>query len=196
MVSIIGISGSLRRGSFNAGLLRAARDVLPADADLVIASIADIPLYNGDVEAADGVPLPVARLKDLIADADGLLISSPEYNNSIPGVLKNAIDWLSRPAADISRVFGTRPVAIMGASPGAFGTVLAQNAWLPVMRTLGMRLWTGGRLAVPGAARVFDSRGDLADDALRQRLEAFLRGFVDFTRELRAIRAPERGAPS
>ena len=143
MIRIIGISGSLRRNSYNTNLLRTAQQLLAADAELTLASIADIPLYNADHEAQLGVPAPVAALKDTIAGADALLISTPEYNNSIPGVAKNAIDWLSRPAADIPRVFGGLPVAIMGASTGRFGTVLAQNAWLPVVRTLGARLWTG-----------------------------------------------------
>jgi len=80
-----------------------------------------------------------------IAAADGLLLVTPEYNNSIPGVFKNAIDWLSRPPADISRVFGGKPVAIIGASPGGFGTILSQEAWLPVLRTLGTKPWFGGR---------------------------------------------------
>src|SRR5690606_13011603 len=99
----------------------------------------------------------VATLKEEIAAADGLLVVTPEYNNSIPGVLKNAIDWLSRPAADIARVFGGRPVALIGASPGGFGTLLSQTAWLPVFKTLGAQLWSGGKLMVSRAATVFDA---------------------------------------
>ena len=101
MTAIVGISGSTRRGSFNSALLRAAAAAMPEGAELRIESIADIPLYNGDVEAQQGIPAPVARLKDAIAAADGLLLVTPEYNNSIPGVAKNAIDWLSRPPADV-----------------------------------------------------------------------------------------------
>lgn len=183
MPRIIGISGSLRHGSFNTNLLRAAKAVLPADAELDIGSIADFPLYNFDEETEHGIPAPVTRLKDKIANADGLLISTPEYNNSMPGVLKNAIDWLSRPGDDISRVFGDLPVAIIGATPGAFGTLLAQNAWLPVLRTLGMRHWTGGRLVVPRAAQLFDENGKLTDDAAHQRLEKFMLGFIAFARQ-------------
>jgi NAD(P)H-dependent FMN reductase len=180
MTRIIGISGSLRRGSFNSQLLLEAQTLMPDSATLVIESIADFPLYNYDDEEATGIPAPVAALKNAIAGADGLLICTPEYNNSIPGVAKNAIDWLSRPAADISRVFGDLPVAIMGTSPGNFGTILAQNAWLPVIRTLGACLWTGGRLQVPGAGRIFDLDGKLSDDAIRQRLTKFVNGFVGF----------------
>src|SRR5262249_39693105 len=122
MAKIIGVSGSLRRGSYNTALLRAAVEGIPSGSELKIESIDGIPLYNGDVEAADGVPVRVSDLKNAIAAADGLLIATPEYNNSIPGVLKNAIDWLSRPPADIKRVFGGKPVAVIGASPGGFGT--------------------------------------------------------------------------
>src|SRR2546425_3048293 len=117
MSRIVAIAGSLRRGSFNAALLRAAAALAPEDVTLEIATIKGIPLYDGDVESADGIPPIVAALKDSIATADGLLLATPEYNNSMPGVLKNAIDWLSRPPADIPRVFGNRPVAIIGASP-------------------------------------------------------------------------------
>jgi chromate reductase len=179
VISIIGIAGSLRRGSFNAGLLRAACDLVPDNALLKIASIADFPLYDGDIESEHGIPAPVAALKDAIASADALLISTPEYNHSIPGVLKNAIDWLSRPPADRARVFTNRPVAIMGASRGRFGTLLSQAAWLPVLHSLGMRAWNG-RMLVSGAARLFDEEGQLQDDETRQRLANFLADFVSF----------------
>ena len=101
MTTLIGLSGSLRQGSFNSALLRAAVGLMPADVELRIASIRGIPLYDGDLEAAEGVPAAVQALKDSIAAADGLLFVTPEYNNSMPGVMKNAVDWLSRPAADI-----------------------------------------------------------------------------------------------
>src|SRR5215468_8668845 len=119
---------------------------MPQGAEMTVGSIRDIPLYDGDFEDTKGVPRPAQVLKDTIAAADGLLLVTPEYNNSIPGVFKNAIDWLSRPPADIPRVFGGKPVAIFGASPGGFGTVLSQNAWLPVIHTLGAELWSGGSL--------------------------------------------------
>ena len=178
MTRIICIAGSLRRGSFNGALLRAAAALAPDGVMLEIASIRDIPLYDGDQEAADGIPPPVIALKERIASADGLLISTPEYNNSMPGVLKNTIDWLSRPAADIPRVFGNRPVAIIGASPGGFGTILAQDAWLPVLRTLGTRPWFGGRLMVSRAAGMFSESGELTDDAVRTQLRRFISGFA------------------
>jgi len=136
MTRIIGISGSLRARSLNAALLRAAAGFPPAGVTIEIESIKGIPLYDGDLEASSGIPAVVTALKDRIAAADGLLLVTPEYNNSMPGVFKNAIDWLSRPDTDIRRVFGGKPIGIMGASPGRFGTLLSQSAWLPVLRTL------------------------------------------------------------
>ena len=189
MIKLVGISGSLRKGSFNSAVLRAAAELMPADSTMQIESIAGIPLYDGDEEAASGIPAPAARLKDAIAAADGLVLVSPEYNNSVPGVTKNAIDWLSRPSADIGRVFGGKPVAIAGASPGGFGTVLAQNAWLPVFRTLGAELWPG-RLLVSRAAGVVDAQGEVGDAATRQYIEKFVAGFVEFVRVHKAGSSP------
>ena len=182
MTKIVGISGSLRKASFNTGLLNAAGEGLPAEVSLQIATIRGIPLYDGDAEAADGIPPAVTALKQAMMSADGLLLVTPEYNNGIPGVFKNAVDWASRPASDIAKVFGNKPVAVIGASPGNFGTILAQNHWLPVLRTLGARLWTGGRLMVPQAGKAFDSDGRLTDDAIRQRLQKFMAGFAGFIR--------------
>ena len=180
MLTIIGISGSTRRGSFNGALLRALAASWPREAELRVESIAAIPLYNGDDEVAHGVPEPVARLKDAIAAADGLLLVTPEYNNSVPGVAKNAIDWLSRPPADVPRVFRGKPVAIAGASPGGFGTVLSQSAWLPVFKTLGAQVWSGGRLLVSRATSVFDANGEITDAAIRENVRQFAAGFVAF----------------
>jgi len=179
MTKVLGISGSLRRSSYNSALLRAATRLMPPDSMLEVASIRGIPLYDGDVEA-QGIPAAVAQLKETIVAADGVLLVTPEYNNSIPGVLKNTIDWLSRPAADIKRVFGGRPFALIGASPGPFGTVLSQAAWLPVLRTLGTLTWFGGRIAVSRAANVFDEAGAFKDPALEEQLRQFLAGYVGF----------------
>ena len=153
---------------------------MPSGVELRIGSIAGIPLYNGDTEASEGIPASVAELKSAIVAANGLLLATPEYNNSIPGVMKNAIDWLSRPPSDVKTVFGGKPVAIMGASPGGFGTILSQNAWLPVLRTLGTKPWFGGRLMVSRAEAVFDEQGKIKDDAVKKQLEKFLQGFIAF----------------
>lgn len=180
MTTIIGIAGSLRAASINRALLRAATELMPAGSTLKIATIEGIPLYNGDIEAQEGIPQTVSSLKDTIASADGLLLATPEYNHGIPGVLKNAFDWLSRPSADIPRVFGHRPVALVGASPGGFGTIMAQNDWLPVLRAVGAQPWFGQRLLVSRAGSVFDESGTLTDDKVRGQLQQFLSGFVDF----------------
>lgn len=180
MPTITGIAGSLRAGSYNRALLRAASACAPAGCTVDLASIEGIPLYDGDVEAAEGIPAPVAALKERIASADGLLLVTPEYNNSLPGVFKNAIDWLSRPPKDIRRVFGGKPVAIVGASPGRLGTAFSQTAWLPVFRALGLRPWYGGSLYLSHAAAAFDDDGKLTDAELRQRLASFVEGFADY----------------
>ena len=183
MTKIIGIAGSLRKASFNAALLRAAADLVPAGTELEIASIAGIPLYDGDVETEQGIPAAVATLKDRVAAADGLLLVTPEYNNSIPGVFKNAVDWLSRPTQDIPRVFGDKPVATIGATPGMAGTRLSQAAWLPVLRLLGTRPWFGKQLYVAGAGKVFDSHGKLTDETVKKLLGEFMAGFARFVNE-------------
>jgi NAD(P)H-dependent FMN reductase len=161
--------------------LRALAAAAPQEVEVRIESIGAIPLYNGDEEAAHGIPEPVAKLKDAIAAAHGLLLVTPEYNNSLPGVAKNAIDWCTRPPADVPRVFRDKPVAIAGASPGGFGTVLSQNAWLPVFRTLGANLYTG-KLLVSRAGSVFDASGAVVDKTVQDNARKFIEGFVTFIR--------------
>jgi NAD(P)H-dependent FMN reductase len=177
MARILGISGSLRRASFNAALLRAAIELAPAGSSIEVASIRDIPLYDADVEA-QGIPPPVLELKEKVVAADALLLVTPEYNNSFPGVFKNAIDWLSRPPADVPRVFANRPVTLIGASAGRFGSAQAQRSWLPVLRALRMRPWFGAPLYVSGAQSVFDAEGRLIDADIRLQLEVLLREFA------------------
>ena len=180
MPTIVGIAGALRRNSYNAALLRAAVELAPPGLAIEVASIRDFPPYDGDVEAEQGVPGPAQAVKDRIAAGDGLLLVTPEYNNSIPGVFKNAIDWLSRPPKDVPRVFGGRPVALMGATPGPGGTILAQAAWLQVLRTLGTELWSGSRVYVSNAAKAFDGEGRLVDEAIRATVARHLAGFAEF----------------
>ena len=179
-IQIIGLSGSLRRDSFNTTLLHAAAELMPEGSTLELRTIHGIPLYNGDEEDANGIPPLVEELKTKIAHADGLLLATPEYNHSIPGPFKNAIDWLSRPGDDIPRVFGNKPVTVIGASPGGFGTILAQNAWLPVLSTLGTRPWFGDRLLLSRAHQAFTPAGQLSDPAILEHLRAFVTAFVQF----------------
>ncbi|WP_335946935.1 MULTISPECIES: NADPH-dependent FMN reductase [Salipiger] len=176
MTRILGLSGSLRRKSFNTGLLRAAAAHAPDGVDIDARTIHGVPLYDADLEA-EGTPQPVLDLRAALAEADGLLMVTPEYNNSVPGVFKNAIDWMS--SGDGAALFKGKPVALIGASPGGFGTILSQNAWLPVLRTLGTRPWFEGRLLVSKAAGLFDDEGRLADAATRDRLVTFVHGFAE-----------------
>ncbi|MDB4939218.1 MAG: NADPH-dependent reductase [Labilithrix sp.] len=180
MATILAISGSLRAKSFNTMLLHAAVAATPAGTTIEVGSIKGIPLYDGDVEAASGLPPAVVALKDRVVAAEGVLLVSPEYNNGIPGVFKNTIDWLSRPATDIARVFGDRPFGVIGATPGRGGTAMAQAGWLPVLRTLGALHYSSGRLQVAGAGKVFDANGALVDDTVRGLLETYMRGFSEF----------------
>jgi NAD(P)H-dependent FMN reductase len=186
MISIVGISGSLRKHSFNAGLLRSAAKAVPEGCALTIEPIKDIPLYNADVEDSEGIPPVVAELKDRIASADGLLMVTPENNNSMPGVFKNAIDWLSRPPEDRSRIFGNRPIGLMGATPGSFGTAFSQYAWLPVLRVLGAQVWSGRLMWVSGAMGKFDKEGNLTDEGVKKKLTKYMEGFVDFVQRMKA----------
>lgn len=181
MTTLIGISGSLRKASFNTALLHAAIPLAPAGVTFDSATIEGIPLYNADIER-EGVPEPVQRLKDQIAAADGIILFTPEYNNSMPGVFKNAIDWASSSMTGAPNVFAGRAFAIAGTSPGPFGTLLGQNAWLPVLRTLGADLWSGKRLMLPKAGSVFDADGHLTDEDAKARLKAFVEGFASYVR--------------
>jgi len=180
MARLVGISGSLRSKSFNTALLNAAVGLMPAGSELAVHSIRGIPLYDADVEKAEGIPAAVSALKEAVAACDGLLLATPEYSNSIPGVFKNAIDWMARPDSDVARIFGGRPVALIGASPGNFGTNLSQVAWLPVLRTLGTDLWTGQKFFATRAHTLVDAEGVLADEKTKERLGNFLAGFVAF----------------
>lgn len=179
-MKIVGLSGSLRSESYNTALLRAAKETVSDRIDMQIFTLHDIPLYDGDVETNQGIPWRVNELKKELINSDGLLIVTPEYNHSLPGVLKNAIDWLSRPPKDIKSVFGNRPVALIGASPSGFGTILAQEAWLPVIRTLGMKPWFGNSLHVSHADKVFDKAGKMTDSDYTLQLQQFMQGFVGF----------------
>lgn len=180
MPSIIAISGSLRKQSFNTALLNEAKRLQPSGCDIELVSINEIPLYNGDDEDAHGIPASVELVKNKLAKADGLLISTPEYNSSIPGVLKNAIDWMSRPTSDQAQVFHNKKVAVVGATPGGLGTVSAQLAWLQVLRNLNVDVWFEKKLYVSSAHNVFNDEMQLIDENVIENLQQYLQGFVDY----------------
>ena len=189
---ILGIAGSLRQGSFNKALLRAASDLLPPGATLEIYDrLGDIPLYNEDVERR-GDPEPVRDLKDRITSADALLIATPEYNYGTPGVLKNAIDWASRPPAQTC--LKGKPTAIMGASSGAHGTARAQAALrlsLVFTRTL---ILVDPEVYVSKASEKFDVQGRLTDELTREFVRKLLVALVDWSHTLRRAAAPAMAA--
>jgi chromate reductase len=164
---VLGISGSLRRDSYNSGLLRAAAGVLPPGADLeVFDGLKAIPPYDADDDLGAG-PEPVQRLREAIADADAVLIATPEYNASLPGVLKNALDWASRPHA--TNPLRGKPAAVVGASTGMFGAIWAQAEGRKVLATIGARV-LDAELPVAEADERFDADGGLTDPEVEDRL--------------------------
>ncbi len=179
MTTIIGLSGSLRKGSYNASLLAVAAEVAPEGCTVEIESIAGIPLYDADLEA-ESPPVPVTELQAKIDAADGLLLASPEYNQSIPGVFKNAVDWLSSFPLGGDKIFRDLPVGLIGASAMWSGTINAQTAWLPVFRGLAMKPFLGETLYVGAVRGKFDADGKLTDGAVRDRLSHWMAGFAAF----------------
>lgn len=159
-LTVLGIAGSLREGSINRQLLRAAASLMPDGATLTIAEYADLPLYNGDLYVDDQPPAPVLRFMDAIGNADGVLIATPEYNYSIPGVLKNAIDWASRPA--YRSVFAGKDVAVMSAAPGMLGGVRAQAHLKGVLLGMAARPFPHPEVCVPRAKEKLE--GDTITD--------------------------------
>ncbi len=179
---ILGIPGSLRKASFNRGLIRAAQEVAPEGVEIELYDLGEIPLYNGDVEA-QGVPAAVQAFADQIRAADALLIATPEYNYSIPGVLKNAIDWASRPS--VKNPLRHKPVALMGASGGMYGTARAQLAMRQVLASvIEAHTMIKPELLVNQAGQKFDSDGNLTDDDTRERLAALIEGLVAWSNRL------------
>ena len=165
--NVLGFAGSLRRASYNRGLVRAAADVAPSGIAIQIVDLVDIPLYNQDVEDA-GEPESVVRFKVAIARADALLVATPEYNHGTSGVLKNAIDWASRPR--ITSPLKDKPVAIMGASPGRGSTARAQAQLREAFVFTGACVMPQPELLVPEAGSHFDDDGNVTDKELRQRI--------------------------
>jgi chromate reductase len=182
-LTFIGIAGSLRRASFNRGLIRAAVEVAPSGTVVIPYDLADIPLFNADVEA-EGDPEAVTSFKEAIAVADAMVIASPEYNHCVPGVLKNAIDWASRPAR--RSVLTEKPVAIMGASSGRSGTARAQAHLRDGLTYTNGMVLPLPEVLVDLAGDKFDSEGNLADAPTRQEVRDLLVALASWTRRLRA----------
>jgi chromate reductase, NAD(P)H dehydrogenase (quinone) len=175
---LLGIAGSLRAGSYNLALLQAAGELLPSRVSLDTVTLGDIPPYNADVER-EGAPDSVAEFKRRIIVADALLIATPEYNYSIPGVLKNALDWASRPPKTCC--LREKPVGIIGASSGESGTIRAQLALRQMFVFTGSLAMVQPELRVTNAGQRFDAEGQLIDEELRERLRAFIVALVDWT---------------
>jgi chromate reductase len=171
---IAGIAGSLRQGSLNRALLRAAAELAPPNLRITIHDLRSIPLYDGDVEA-QGVPAAVVALREAVRAADGLLIATPEYNHGVPGVLKNAIDWLSRPPR--ASALAGKPAALIGASPGMTGTARAQSQLRQALVFTNTYAMPQPEVLVARAHEKFDQNGALTDQATRGFLEAFLKAF-------------------
>jgi chromate reductase, NAD(P)H dehydrogenase (quinone) len=180
-VKVLGFAGSLRKGSLNRMLLRAAVELAPAGMTIETFDLSEIPLYNGDVEA-QGDPPPVAAFKGAIRAADAILVATPEYNYGVPGVLKNAIDWASRPPT--GSVLNDKPAAIMGASPGGFGTTRAQHQLRQVFcftRTLPL---AHPEVQIARAAEKFDGSGRLTDEKTREFVRSLLVALQAWTQRL------------
>ncbi|MFJ4922831.1 NADPH-dependent FMN reductase [Streptomyces sp. NPDC088725] len=181
VVNVLAISGSLRAGSFNTAVLRAAQKHAPAGMNIhLYERLADVPPYNQDLDGTEP-PEPVADLRSSIARADGLLIASPEYNYSVPGVLKNALDWASRPTTGSS--LAGKPVALTGASPGNFGTARGQMALRQVLLGTRSHVLARPELMVFGAHQRLDDAGHVNDETTLTFLREFLEAFRDEIRQ-------------
>ena len=179
---VCGIAGSLRKGSFNRALLRATQELAPADIEIrIFDRLGEIPLYNQDVEA-EGDPEPVQALKRAIGEADALLVATPEYNHGVPGVLKNAIDWASRPPG--RSVLAGKPAAILGASPGVTGTARGQSQLRQAFVFTDTPALPQPEILVYRAHEKFDADGRLTDEKTREFVGKLLRGLADWTRRL------------
>jgi chromate reductase, NAD(P)H dehydrogenase (quinone) len=182
-VRILGFAGSLRQGSYNRALLRAASELAPEDMLIEIFDLLQIPLYNADVEAR-GDPEPVAAFKQAIRQADAVLMVTPEYNHGVPGVMKNAVDWASRPPR--SAVLSVKPVAIIGASPGVTGTARGQSQLRQAFELTNSYAMPQPELLVYRANEKFDTEGKLIDETTREHLRKFLEAFRAWTLQFKS----------
>jgi chromate reductase len=177
-VRVLGVAGSLRLGSLNRALLRAAVKLAPAGMTIESFELADVPLYNGDVEAA-GDPPGVAALKDAIRAADGVLFVTPEYNHGVPGVMKNAVDWASRPARDAA--LNGKPVGLIGASPGQTGTARGQSQLRQAFEFTNSFCMPQPEILVYRALEKFDANGELTDAKTAEFLTGYLEALRTWT---------------
>lgn len=184
-MKVVGLSGSLRRGSFNTAVLRAAQAMAPEGMTIETAEIGDLPLYNDDLRAA-GYPPSVERLRSELAGANAVLFVTPEYNYSIPGVLKNAIDWASRPP---NQPFNGMPVAIMGASPGLLGTARAQYHLRQMLVFLNAFPLNKPEVMIGQAGSKIDENGSITDEPTREFIAKLLVSLKDWTHRLRGSAA-------
>jgi chromate reductase len=182
-VRVLGIAGSLRRKSYNRSLLAAAAELAPTSMSIETFDLADVPLYNGDLDTDEARPEPVRRLRDAVAAADAVLIASPEYNHSVPGVLQNALDWASRPGG--RSPFAGKPVAIMGTSPGPVGTARGQQVLKLVVLSLLAHLIPHPGVVVNMAGEKFDADGRLVHEPTRAFLATFLAELEAWGRRMR-----------
>jgi chromate reductase, NAD(P)H dehydrogenase (quinone) len=179
-VNILGFAGSLRKGSYNRALLQAAVELIPEDAYLETFDLQGFPAFNQDLETS--MPEIVKQFKSKIKAADAILIVTPEHNYSIPGVLKNAIDWASRPYGDNS--FEGKPAAIMSASPGMFGGARAQYHLRQSFVFLNMHPLNKPEVFVTFAGQKFDEQGKLIDEKTRELIRTFLKSLVTWSKKL------------
>ncbi|OCA88000.1 hypothetical protein A8F94_09230 [Bacillus sp. FJAT-27225] len=156
-INIVGICGSLRESSINKQLLTCVGRALPGDWTFELADLSDIPLYNTDLE--ENLPIAVKRLAETVGNADAVIISTPEYNSSVPGVLKNAVDWLSRPAAGMP--LSNKLVSVIGATPGMLGTVRAQLHLREILFALNVQLLRRPEVLIPQASSKFTADGEI-----------------------------------
>lgn len=175
-IRVAGICGSLRQASINLGLLKSAAELAPAGMEIAIYNrLGEIPPYNDDV-FTQGDPEPVAHLKKFIGERDALLIVSPEYNYGVPGVLKNALDWASRPSGKC--VLNRRPAALMGCSPGLGGTIRCQHGLRQSLVFTETHVMSQPEIKIPSAAPLFDASCQLTDENSRQHVKRFLEAFA------------------
>lgn len=183
LIRVLGFAGSLRRASFNRSLLRAAQELSPEGLKITAFDLSVVPLYNGDVEA-EGDPEGVAAFKQAIRDADAVLMVTPEYNHGVPGVMKNAVDWASRPPQ--SAPLARKPVGIIGASPGMTGSARGQSQLRQAFEFTNSYCMPQPELLVFRAHEKFDADGRLIDEATADHLRRYLEAFLEWTRRLRA----------